>query len=226
LAEFAAPQETTTSDPAPEMRRRPPGLEPGFYETGTFSPKQATWPNGCHVCEVEVDPETGDVTLVRYGIADDVGTVINPLTLKGQIHGGVAQGVGQALMEQVVYEPGSGQLLTASFMEYAMPTAVTVPPLEIDHEIPMAEDAATGRIGEVAVGPPEQRLDPAQELAQAVRFREVVVGAELEADDLVDLVVTGGEHEDRHLGAGRPHAPDSVFPTALAPSAAAIPTMS
>ncbi len=104
----------------------PPGLEPGLYETGTFSPKQDTWPNGCHVCEVEVDPDTGAVTLVGYAIVDDVGTVINPLTLKGQIHGGVAQGVGQALMEQVVYEGESGQLLTASFMEYAMPRADTL----------------------------------------------------------------------------------------------------
>ena len=101
----------------------PPGLEPGLYETGTFAPKTDTWPNGCHVCEVEVDPDTGAVTLASYAIVDDVGTVINPLTLKGQIHGGVAQGVGQALMEQVVYEPESGQLLTASFMEYAMPRA-------------------------------------------------------------------------------------------------------
>jgi carbon-monoxide dehydrogenase large subunit len=104
----------------------PPGLEPGLYETGTFSPKQDTWPNGCHVCEVEIDPETGAVALVGYAIVDDVGTVINPLTLKGQIHGGVAQGVGQALMEQVVYEAESGQLLTASFMDYAMPRADTL----------------------------------------------------------------------------------------------------
>jgi len=109
----------------------PPGVEPGFYETGTFAPKQATWPNGCHVCEVEIDPDTGAVTLDRYVIVDDVGTVINPLTLKGQIHGGVAQGVGQALMEQVVYEPESGQLLTASFMEYAMPRADTLPDMVI-----------------------------------------------------------------------------------------------
>jgi aerobic carbon-monoxide dehydrogenase large subunit len=101
----------------------PPGLEPGFYETGTFVPKQDTWPNGCHVCEVEVDPDTGAVALARYIVVDDVGTVINPLTLKGQVHGGVAQGVGQALMEQVVYERESGQLLSASFMEYAMPRA-------------------------------------------------------------------------------------------------------
>jgi carbon-monoxide dehydrogenase large subunit len=101
----------------------PPGVEPGLYETGTFSPPSDTWPNGCHVCEVEVDPDTGAVALARYTIVDDVGTVINPLTLKGQIHGGIAQGVGQALMEQIVYEPESGQLLTGSFMDYAMPRA-------------------------------------------------------------------------------------------------------
>ena len=82
-----------------------------------------TWPNGCHVCEVEIDPDTGEVALVALRVVDDVGTVINPITLKGQIHGGVAQGVGQALMEQVVYDPESGQLLTASFMDYAMPRA-------------------------------------------------------------------------------------------------------
>jgi aerobic carbon-monoxide dehydrogenase large subunit len=104
----------------------PPGLEPGLYETGTFVPKQDTWPNGCHVCEVEVDPDTGAVTLVNYVVVDDVGTVINPVTLKGQIHGGVAQGVGQALMEEIVYDRGSGQLLTASFMDYAMPRAETL----------------------------------------------------------------------------------------------------
>jgi carbon-monoxide dehydrogenase large subunit len=109
----------------------PPGLEPGLYETGTFVPKQDTWPNGCHVCEVEVDPDTGAVTLLNYVVADDVGTVINPLTLKGQIHGGVAQGVGQALMEQVVYDGESGQLLTASFMDYAMPRADTLPDMLI-----------------------------------------------------------------------------------------------
>jgi carbon-monoxide dehydrogenase large subunit len=109
----------------------PPGVEPGLYETGTFSPRQDTWPNGCHVCEVEIDPDTGAVALVGYVVVDDVGTVINPLTLKGQIHGGVAQGVGQALMEQVVYDGESGQLLTASFMDYAMPRADTLPDMAI-----------------------------------------------------------------------------------------------
>jgi len=110
----------------------PPGVEPGLYETGTFVPKSDTWPNGCHVCEVEVDPETGQVALVSYLIADDVGTVINPVTLKGQIHGGVAQGVGQALMEQVVYDRESGQLLTATFMDYAMPRAADFPDMHVE----------------------------------------------------------------------------------------------
>jgi carbon-monoxide dehydrogenase large subunit len=109
-----------------QVNKLPPGLEPGFYETGTFSPPADTFPNGCHVCELEIDGDTGEVTLLNYVVVDDVGTVINPLTLKGQIHGGVAQGVGQALMEQVVYDPDSGQLLTSSFMEYALPRADTM----------------------------------------------------------------------------------------------------
>jgi aerobic carbon-monoxide dehydrogenase large subunit len=103
--------------------RLPPGVEPGMYEHATYAPKRDTFPNGCHVCELEIDPATGAVALLSYLVVDDVGTVINPLTLAGQIHGGVAQGVGQILMEQVVYEPGSGQLLTASFMDYCMPRA-------------------------------------------------------------------------------------------------------
>src|SRR5262249_57648859 len=90
--------------------RLPQGLEGGLFETGTFAPKSNTYPNGCHVCEVEIDPETGEVNLAAYAVVDDVGTVINPLTLKGQIHGGIAQGVGQALMETVTYDPDSGQL--------------------------------------------------------------------------------------------------------------------
>jgi carbon-monoxide dehydrogenase large subunit len=110
----------------------PPGVEPGLFETATFVPKNDTWPNGCHVCEVEVDPDTGAVTLASYHVVDDVGTVINPVTLKGQIHGGVAQGVGQALMEQVVYDPESGQLLTATFMDYAMPRAEDMPDMHVE----------------------------------------------------------------------------------------------
>jgi carbon-monoxide dehydrogenase large subunit len=110
----------------------PPGLEPGLYETGTFSPPAATFPNGCHVCELEIDEATGAVTLVNYVVVDDVGTVVNPLTLEGQIHGGVAQGLGQALMEQVVYDRDSGQLLTSTFMDYGIPRADTLCGLTIE----------------------------------------------------------------------------------------------
>ncbi|MBI2207729.1 MAG: xanthine dehydrogenase family protein molybdopterin-binding subunit [Candidatus Rokubacteria bacterium] len=112
--------------------RIPKGMEPGLFETGTFVPTSDTWPNGCHICEVEIDPDTGAVAFVNYVIVDDVGTVINPVTLEGQIYGGVAQGLGQALMEEVVYDDESGQLLTASFMDYAMPRADTVPNLVVE----------------------------------------------------------------------------------------------
>ena len=111
--------------------RLPPGLEGGLYETGTFAPEDNTYPNGCHICEVEIDPDTGALEIVRYVVIDDVGTVVNPIGLKGQIHGGVAQGLGQALMEEVVYDREIGQNLTGSFMDYAMPRADTMPYMEI-----------------------------------------------------------------------------------------------
>ena len=85
-----------------------------------------SWPNGCHVCEVEIDPDTGHVDIVRYTTVDDVGRVINPLIVAGQVHGGIAQAVGQALMERIVYD-GDGQLLTGSFMDYAVPRAADLP---------------------------------------------------------------------------------------------------
>ncbi|MCX8116113.1 MAG: molybdopterin-dependent oxidoreductase, partial [Burkholderiaceae bacterium] len=88
-----------------------------------------SWPNGVHVCEVEVDPETGEVRIDRYTTYDDVGRVINPLIVAGQVHGGIAQALGQALMEQVVYD-GEGQLLTGSFMDYALPRADDLPPIK------------------------------------------------------------------------------------------------
>ena len=105
------------------MTALPADIEPGFSETGTFVPEVSNFPNGTHVCEVEVDPETGAVSMQRYAVVDDVGTVINPLLLKGQIYGGIAQGVGQILKEDIAYDPDSGQLLTGSFMDYAMPRA-------------------------------------------------------------------------------------------------------
>jgi carbon-monoxide dehydrogenase large subunit len=114
-----------------EPDKLPKGLEPGLNESGTFSPENHTFPNGCHVCEVEIDPETGVVDVVRYTVVDDVGTVINPLTLKGQIHGGVVQGLSQVLFERIEYDPESGQLLTGSFMDYCMPRADDVCSMEV-----------------------------------------------------------------------------------------------
>ncbi|MBV9016425.1 MAG: xanthine dehydrogenase family protein molybdopterin-binding subunit [Alphaproteobacteria bacterium] len=101
----------------------PDGMEPGLVASAAFAAKQQNFPNGVHICEVEVDPETGEVEILNYSVVDDVGTVLNPLLLEGQIRGGIAQGAGQILMEDIVFDPGSGQLLTGSFMDYAMPRA-------------------------------------------------------------------------------------------------------
>ena len=100
----------------------PTGMEPGLMATAVFNASVANFPNGCHVCEVEIDRETGETKIVRYSVVDDVGTVINPMLLHGQIHGGIAQGAGQALMEDIQFD-GAGQLVTASFQDYAMPHA-------------------------------------------------------------------------------------------------------
>jgi carbon-monoxide dehydrogenase large subunit len=115
-----------------QVGRLPPGLEGGLYETGTFSPSDTTYPNGSHVCEVEIDAETGQLDILNYVVVDDVGTVVNPIGLKGQIQGGVMQGLGQAVMEQVAYDPESGQLLTGTFMDYAMPRAEDLSAIKIE----------------------------------------------------------------------------------------------
>jgi aerobic carbon-monoxide dehydrogenase large subunit len=101
----------------------PDDIEPGLYEGATFAPQIPNFPNGCHICEVEIDPDTGTTDVLRYSVVDDVGTVINALTLEGQIHGGIGQGIGQAFTEHMIFDPDSGQLLTGSFMDYGMPRA-------------------------------------------------------------------------------------------------------
>jgi len=115
-----------------QIGRLPPGFEGGLFETGTFSPADTTYPNGSHVCEVEIDAETGELEILNYVVVDDVGTVVNPIGLKGQIHGGIAQGLGQAVMEQVVYDRESGQMLSGSFMDYAMPRAEDFGPIKVE----------------------------------------------------------------------------------------------
>ena len=116
----------------PRCSRLPEGLETGVYEVASFSPETPNFPNGCHVCEVEIDPETGATRVLRYVVVDDVGTVINKLTLEGQIHGGVAQGIGQAFTEHLVYDRHSGRLLSGSLMDYGLPRADEVCSFERD----------------------------------------------------------------------------------------------
>jgi len=110
----------------------PKGMEPGLFETGVYDPQDQTFPNGCHVAEIEIDPETGRLEILRYVVIDDVGNVINELTLEGQVHGGVVQGVGQAVMEHMIYDADDGQLTSGSFMDYAMPRADDICAIEVE----------------------------------------------------------------------------------------------
>ncbi|MCA0994741.1 xanthine dehydrogenase family protein molybdopterin-binding subunit [Alloyangia pacifica] len=107
-------------------------IEPGLEETAFYDPANFTYPAGAYACEVEVDPETGKVTIERFAAADDFGNVVNPMIVEGQVHGGLAQGIGQALLESCVYD-ADGQLLSASYMDYAMPRAGDVPFYMVDH---------------------------------------------------------------------------------------------
>jgi carbon-monoxide dehydrogenase large subunit len=104
--------------------------------TGDFDAEELNFPNGCHICEVEIDPETGGTSVVRYSAVDDVGVVINPTIVHGQVQGGLAQGIGQVLMEHIVYDQ-DGQLLSGSFMDYGMPRAKDIPAANVElHEVP------------------------------------------------------------------------------------------
>ena len=127
----------------------PPELGIGLEAVGDHNPGQGNYPNGCQIAEVEIDPDTGKTELVRLIVVDDVGTVINPLLLAGQIHGGVVQGIGQALLEEMVYDAESGQLLTASFLDYAMPRADDLPPFTVEE---MAVPTSTNALGVKGAG--------------------------------------------------------------------------
>jgi carbon-monoxide dehydrogenase large subunit len=116
----------------------PAGMDSGLAAFASFKPSGPTFPNACHVAEVEIDPETGNLAVLRYVAVDDVGVVLNPLLLEGQLHGGIAQGLGQILSERLVFDD-QGQLLTGSFMDYAMPRADQMPGFEIEtHVVPTA----------------------------------------------------------------------------------------
>ncbi len=135
----------------------PEGMEPGLEATSFFDPKNFTWPGGTHIAVVEIDPETGETKLRRFVAVDDVGNVVNPMIVDGMVHGGIAQGVGQALQEEAIYDEG-GQLLTGSMMDYAVPTAEDLPSYETDRIVtpspsnPMGVKGA-GETGTIAASP-------------------------------------------------------------------------
>jgi carbon-monoxide dehydrogenase large subunit len=112
----------------------PAGMEPGLKEGAFYDPSNFTFPAGCYICEVEVDPETGVTDIIQFVAADDFGNIINPMIVEGQVHGGIAQGIGQALLENVHYDPQNGQLITASYMDYAMPRADDLPSFKLSHQ--------------------------------------------------------------------------------------------
>ena len=131
-------------------------LEPGLDETAFYDPKNFTYPGGCHICEVEIDPETGSVAVISFTAIDDIGRVINPMIVEGQVQGGVAQGIGQALMENAAYDE-QGQLVTGSFMDYQMPRAHDFATLNVGTENTMCTHNPLGSkgVGEVgAIGSP------------------------------------------------------------------------
>jgi len=107
-------------------------IEPGLKESAFYDPKNFSFPAGCHICEVEIDKETGVTEIARFVAVDDFGTVINPMIVEGQVHGGVVQGVGQALLEHGIYDRDSGQLITGSYMDYCMPRADDMPEVEVE----------------------------------------------------------------------------------------------
>lgn len=166
-----------------DAKRLPKGMALGLEEKVHHNPAAFTFPNGCHICEVEVDEATGAVDVVRYSVVDDFGVVVNPLMLAGQIHGGVAQGVGQALLEHTVYDSGSGQLLAGSFMDYDMPRADNLPEIEFaTRNVPStANPLGVKGAGEAgAIGAPPAVINAVVDALAALGVRHVDMPATTE----------------------------------------------
>jgi carbon-monoxide dehydrogenase large subunit len=143
---------------ARDTKKLPAGMAPGLDTTHVRVPPAQTFPNGCHIVEVEIDPNTGAIAIARYTVVDDFGRTINPLLLEGQVHGGIVQGIGQALLEHAVYDPDSGQLLSGSFMDYAMPRAGDLPSFAFStHNVPTTSNPlgvkGAGEAGAVGAPP-------------------------------------------------------------------------
>jgi CO/xanthine dehydrogenase Mo-binding subunit len=166
-----AKRATQFATPAGDGPPVPEGSEPGLEATGWYSPIRSTFANGVHAAVVETDPETAEVTVLRYCVVHDCGTVINPMIVEGQVHGGVAQGVGGALYERIVYDE-SGQLVNASFMDFLMPYASEVPRIETDHVTSPSALNPLGvkGVGEAGVIPGHAVLASAVEDAEGFRI--------------------------------------------------------
>jgi carbon-monoxide dehydrogenase large subunit len=135
----------------------PPKTEPGLEAVSFFDPENFTWPFGCHICVVEVSPDTGETKVLRYVAVDDIGNVINPMIVDGMLHGGIAQGIGQAMQESAVYSD-DGQLLSGSMLDYALPTAEDLPMFETDRTVTPSPSndlgvKGAGEAGTIAASP-------------------------------------------------------------------------
>jgi len=151
-------------------------LEPGLNETAFYDPTNFTYPAGTHICEVEVDPDTGVVQVVQFAACDDFGNIINPMIVEGQVHGGVAQGIGQALLELCVYDPQSGQLLTGSYMDYAMPRADDLPSFKVGTKVTPCTHNPLGAkgCGEAgAIGAPAALMNAVHDALAAVGVKRI-----------------------------------------------------
>ena len=154
-------------------------LEPGLDETAFYDPKNFTFPGGCHICEVEIDPETGVVDVARFTAVDDIGRVINPMIVEGQVHGGVTQGIGQALLEGCVYDK-DGQLLTGSYMDYCMPRADDVPSYDVSTHATLCTHNTLGvkGVGEVgAIGSPPTVINAVLDALADVGVKDISMPA-------------------------------------------------
>ena len=163
-----------------EPRALPPGMEPGLDSRCDYMAEALTYPNGAHACEVEIDPDTGQVRLRRYVAVDDFGRVINPLLVEGQVHGGLAQGIGQALLEQAVYDGDSGQLLSGSFLDYCMPRADDLPAFDLRRtEVPCTTNAlglkGCGEAG--AMGAPPAVMSAVRDALAPLGVRDIAMPA-------------------------------------------------
>jgi carbon-monoxide dehydrogenase large subunit len=153
----------------------PNGIQPSLEESYVFSPSTSNYPYGAHAALVEVDTDTGKVEIVRYLVVNDSGTLINPMVVEGQIRGGVAQGIGGAMLEELVYDD-AGQLQTMSFMHYLLPTALDVPDIELELLDTAAPDVPGGMKGAGEVG----IVPPAAVLANAVADALSPLGVEID----------------------------------------------